>query len=1004
MLSGHLSELALVATAPGTFWTACRFTLDDGREFLLDGIPNARAAEMQDCLNRATNTVLQEALSLDFLTRFSRWFDARTVEVLPDPSEWTKSEQVDAALAASPPVPALDDGVKLERLLSHRLFKPPTDLDEATLAKLRSPRDVLLALQDAHDAALFSAKFHEWRDQASNEATSNGSRWWSQSASRRALARCPAPQHPSRGWLRVPAMGACNSPEDVLDVQRETFNAVHLEHERQDLGQFFSQVEKSPLTAEQIDAVVCFDDHELVIAAAGSGKTSTMVAKAGYALERNLCRPDQILLLAFNSDAAEELDERVKTRLAGMPGIDGITAKTFHSFGKEVIRVATGRKPMLAPWLEREGQDVHQMVDIVETLCAEDLCFASDWETFRVVFAQDIGRWDLPADPEDWDSVSGERGFRTAQGEIVRSKEERTIADWLFYHGVEYRYEEPYKHPTADLEHRQYIPDFYFPSIDLYYEHFALDASGKAPAHFEPGYEESARWKRQFHARRGTQLVETTSFELRTGSAFDKLRTALAQRGLTARFDPNRVPDQNPQVDGRELARLFRTFQQHVKSNRLSYGDLELKIEQQAVYGFGARLRIYLALYRRLSDEWERRLRTGGYIDFDDMLIQAADLLDAGQYDSPYLVILADEFQDSSNARARLLRGLMQSAKGPAHLCVVGADWQAINRFTGADISIMSNFEQWFAQPERRMLTTTFRCPQDLCDASSYFVSANPAQIKKAVRTTNSRTASSLYVFSAPSRDQISGVIYDRLKDLVRKLSDPSERTLDRKPKVMLLSRYGKYGRPDRLDQWISEFSSSIDLSFSTVHKSKGLEADYVLLLNMVEATLGFPCKIDDDPVLELAMPNPDPFTFAEERRLFYVALTRARQETWLFTTGPTPSQFVVELHKKGFLSTAEGAGAWEMPTPCSGCGRGLLTLRFGPYKPFQGCSRYPLCEHKEPPRHDQIALTECPSCRSGHIVKKNGKNGPFLACSRYRKHDCRWTSDIHAHAPQMDR
>ncbi|SKA21140.1 UvrD-helicase domain-containing protein [Novilysobacter spongiicola] len=1003
-IAGHLSEIARAALAPGVFWSTCRFLLADGREAMVGGISNAQAARMQEAIDRATGESLAAALTSEFLERFSRWFDARIDEALPNSGEWAEPEQVDAVLAAAESVPSVGADLDLHRVLSHRLFSLPPDVDEATLAKLRSPRDVLLALQEAHDLALFSAKFREWREEASNEATSSGTRWWSHSATLRALARCPAPQHPARGWLLVPAMGACSSPVEVLEAQRETFNGVHLERERRELEKFFATVEKSPLTAEQIDAVVCFDDHELVVAAAGSGKTSTMVAKAGYALERDLCRPEQILLLAFNSDAAKELDERINSRLADTPGVDGITAKTFHSFGKEVIRVATGQKPMLAPWLEREGQDIHQMVDIVETLCTADPAFASDWQTFRVVLAQDIGRWDLPDDPEDWDSTSGERGFRTAQGEIVRSKEERTIADWLFYHDISYRYEEPYSQPTADLDHRQYVPDFYFPEIDLYYEHFALDANGRAPAHFEPGYERSAQWKRDLHARMGTHLIETTSHELRSGIAFDKLRAALIERGLAPVLNPHRAPERNPQVEGRELARSFRTFQQHVKSNGLSYGDLERRIEQQTKYGFEARLRIYLAIYRKLSDEWERRLRAGGYIDFDDMLTQAADLLDAGRYDSPYLVVLADEFQDSSNARARLLRGLMHSAKGPAHLCVVGDDWQAINRFAGADISIMSQFERWFARPERRMLTTTFRCPQDLCDASSDFVSANPAQINKRVSTTNPRTAPSLYVFAAASKDQLSQVVYQKLAALVRKLGEPGEWTADRRPFVMLLSRYGKFGRPDELDAWVAEFSSSIDLSFSTVHKSKGLEADYVLLLNMVEATLGFPCKIEDDPVLELAMPEADPFLFAEERRLFYVALTRARQETWLFTTRATPSQFVIELHKQGCLSTLEGEDAWEVPTPCPGCGRGLLALRFGPYKPFQGCSRYPQCEYTEPPRKDQVALATCPSCRSGHIVRRNGKNGPFLGCSGYRKHDCRWTSDIRAHALQMNR
>ncbi len=165
-------------------------------------------------------------------------------------------------------------------------------------------------------------------------------------------------------------------------------------------------------------------------------------------------------------------------------------------------------------------------------------------------------------------------------------------------------------------------------------------------------------------------------------------------------------------------------FQQHVKNNGLTHQDLLTALKAQSKDGFGARLRMYLSIYERIAGEWERRLHRGNFIDFEDMLILAAGHVKSGAYKSPYTLILADEFQDSSRARIRLLKALAAQSDPPAHLCVVGDDWQGINRFAGSDISVMTEFEKTFDHATRLSLSTTFRCPQDLCDVSSQFVQA----------------------------------------------------------------------------------------------------------------------------------------------------------------------------------------------------------------------------------------------------------------------------------------
>ncbi|MEJ8816223.1 UvrD-helicase domain-containing protein [Variovorax ureilyticus] len=275
---------------------------------------------------------------------------------------------------------------------------------------------------------------------------------------------------------------------------------------------FFDQVEKSPLTEEQRKAVMCFDNRVLLVASAGSGKTSTMVAKAGYALRHGYFPPERMLLLAFNTDAAAELRERVRARLGplGLPA-DQVVAKTFHAFGLDVIGRATGRKPSLAPWLE-SGTDLETLVGLIDALKDRDPEFRVQWDLYRIVLWQDLPKFGKEEEnPNAWSSEARREGFWTLNGEVVKSQGEVVLANWLFYNGVRYVYEGDYEHDTADANYRQYRPDFYLPDAKAYLEHWALDESGEPPKAFV-GYKEGMTWKRALHQQHGTILLETTAY------------------------------------------------------------------------------------------------------------------------------------------------------------------------------------------------------------------------------------------------------------------------------------------------------------------------------------------------------------------------------------------------------------------------------------------------------------------------------------------------------------
>lgn len=691
---------------------------------------------------------------------------------------------------------------------------------------------------------------------------------------------------------------------------------------------FLARVETSPLTDEQARAVVTFDNRLRVIAAAGSGKTSVMVARAAYALQRGFVAPDRILMLAFNADAAAELQGRVDARLRalGLPA-QGLRAATFHSFGRSVIGRATGRKPSIAPWVERD-RDGEKISEIIDRLREESLGFRYQWDVFRLLYGRVSDEPD-GGEPDSYDRTSRLTGFRTYRGETVRSEGERLLADWLFLNGVDYDYEHPYSHDVADRDHSQYRPDFFYPAVNVWHEHWALRADGTPPESF-PCYAESMAWKRQIHQQHGTTLVETTWAEIIDLSGFDTLAGQLESHGLELDWNPDRpVPGAAP-IEHERLARLVRTFLSHVKSSSLTRPDLDARLQSRSR---SPRSRLFLDIFWQIHDRWEQELSRAGAIDFDDMLIQAAEHLERDPSLATYDLVLVDEFQDSSRARARLTRALVQGSD--KYLLAVGDDWQAINRFAGADLSLMTQFHSYFGPSQTQWLQTTFRCPQVIADVASRFVSANPAQLTKTVVSANRRPGYGVRIVRVLHREALAGAIEQHLEQLAA--SGTQRSTVD----ILGRYRFQENLVPRRR-------FAGLDVTFRTAHGSKGLEADHIILPNLTTGTHGFPSQIADDPVLDLALSQQDGFPHSEERRLFYVALTRARLGVTIFTVAGFESPFVVELLQYPEVELVGSSALAATVRVCPGCGEGTLVVRTGQYGRFLGCSRFPRCRRTE--------------------------------------------------------
>lgn len=725
-------------------------------------------------------------------------------------------------------------------------------------------------------------------------------------------------------------------------------NRAHTEDELVACSDLFGKVEKRRLNDEQARAVICFDNRVQVVASAGSGKTSTMVAKAAYAIDRGIVAPTEIVMLAFNKEAARELAERAKQSFERLEMNVTVRAKTFHGLGLAIIGHATKRKPRVPKWATDTQGGIQKLGEIVDQLKDSSIEFRARWDLFRLVFGRDIPM--AKAMRMASKTVSEDDTLRTLKGEPVESLEECMIANWLFYNGVNYQYERSYEHDTATAEHGQYHPDFYYPDIGLYHEHFAFDEHGKPPPHFE-GYLESSIWKRELHAEHGTVLIETTSSQLYQNTWIEHLTNELTSRGIV--LDPN--PDRPFPQDGQmpmphhQLLQLIRIFIGHAKSNCLTPEDLYARVELLSRDVFKHRFRMFLDILWPVMRGWNAALKEADGIDFEDMLNMAAEYVEQGRCVPRYRLVMADEFQDASRARARLCRALVQQPG--RHFFAVGDDWQSINRFAGADVSVMTDFVQWFGSGEVLKLEETFRCPQALCDVSSQFISKNPVQIAKTVRSKTPLVGPVLRAFLVKSKQDIQAAIFEYLCRLVDDLMAgriPAEP--GRKLKIYVL---GRYNRDEEYipTEWKAKFGQFLDVSFLSVHRSKGAEADYVILPAMVSVRRGysFPSTMADDPIVTLAMAGGDDYPFGEERRLFYVALTRARRSVAMFTVQGRTSVFLKELVKDGAVKIEDPYADGTVKNQCPKCLLGRIIERNGPYGPFLTCDNRRECNYKPP-------------------------------------------------------
>ncbi|HEY3590985.1 MAG TPA: DNA helicase IV [Buttiauxella sp.] len=545
---------------------------------------------------------------------------------------------------------------------------------------------------------------------------------------RAAFAALPLPQarleefdNCREAWL------SCKAWLEQGDSLRHERNTAYTNRMLEKYAEFFRQVESSPLNPSQARAVVNGEDALLVLAGAGSGKTSVLVARAGWLLQRGEASEDQILLLAFGRQAAQEMDERIAERLH----TDAITARTFHALALHIIQQGSKKAPRVSE-LESDTAARHQLlIDSWRQQCREKKAQAKGWR--------------------EW--LSDELAWEVPEGEYWQD-------DRLA------------KRLASRLD----------------------------------------RWLGLIRMHGGSQA------EMIAGC-------------------PDEVRD---------------LFSKRVK------------------------------LMAPLLKSWKSALKAEEAVDFSGLIHQAINVLEKGRFISPWKHILVDEFQDISPQRAALLAALRRQ-NSHTSLYAVGDDWQAIYRFSGADMALTTAFAHHFGEGDRCALDITYRFNDRIGEIANGFIQQNPNQLAKPL---NSLTKG--------DKKSVTLLADDRLETLLDKLSGyakPEQR-------ILVLARY-HHLRPAILEKAATRWPK-LSIDFMTIHASKGQQADYVIVLGLQAGKDGFPAPARESVMEQALLPQPENYLDAEERRLLYVAMTRARHRVWLLFNKKEPSDFVDVLIRLG--------------------------------------------------------------------------------------------------------